>query len=457
METAKKDIRSELLERSPLQLMIKLSVPAIIGMLVIGLYSLVDAVYVGQLISPNAMGAISVVYPFTLINSGIATLIGVGSSSVLSRAIGKKDTETINKIMGNLLVMILILSALSTLVGIVFARQLLAISGAEGEILELGIRYMRVVFTGSMLINLAQSANMIMRAQGLMKRAMILMATGAVIDMILSPIFILTWGDKGLEGAAFANIVAQFVQVILTLHYFIKKSDVVRFHRIRIAPKLVPEVLSIGVSAMMMQLMTFVQQTVLYNMASRYGGDTQIILIGAALRVLSFSFIPLWGMSQGLQPIAGTNYGAKQYDRVRKTTNTFFIGATLLALCFWIPIQIFPRAILSMFIKDAAIVAQGVGNLRMIFSVFPALGIMIMALTLFQAIGKGGKASVLVILRQVALFIPLAILLPKSMGISGVWLASPLTDGVVLILSIIMVLTEYKRLKKAEAESRLTA
>lgn len=224
METTKKDMRSELLEKSPWQLMVKLSVPAIVGMLVIGLYSLVDAVYVGQLISPSAMGAISVVYPFTLINSGISTLIGVGSSSVLSRAIGKKDEGTVNKIMGNLLVMILILSVLSTLAGTVFARQLLSLSGAEGEILELGIRYMRVVFVGSILINFAQSANMIMRAQGMMKRAMALMGIGAVIDMILSPIFILTWGEKGLEGAAFANIVAQLVQVGLTLHYFIKKA-----------------------------------------------------------------------------------------------------------------------------------------------------------------------------------------------------------------------------------------
>jgi len=450
-------MRSELLEKSPWQLMAKLSVPAIVGMLVIGLYSLVDAVYVGQLISPAAMGAISVVYPFTLINSGISTLIGVGSSSVLSRAIGKKDTETINKIMGNLLVMVLILSALSTIAGVVFARQLLSISGAEGEILELGVRYMRVVFAGSVLINFAQSANMIMRAQGLMKRAMVLMGTGAVIDMILSPIFILTWGDKGLEGAAFANIVAQLIQVFLTLHYFIKKSDVVRFHGVRLTGALVPKILSVGVSAMLMQVMTFVQQTVLYNVASRYGGDTQIILIGAALRVMSFAFIPLWGMSQGLQPIAGTNYGAKQYDRVRKATNTFFIGATVLGLCFWIPIQIFSKELLSLFINDPALVAQGVDTFRMMFSIFPSAGIMIMAITLFQALGKGSKASVLVILRQVALFIPLALLLPRAFGVKGIWLASPITDGIVLILSIIMVLTEYRKLKKAGSESPLSA
>jgi Na+-driven multidrug efflux pump len=232
-------------------------------MLVIGLYSLVDAVYVGQMISANAMGAISVVYPLTLINNGIATLIGVGSSSVLSRAIGGKgqrngepDSREPCRLHPDPV------SAFDLRGGWFCARQLLSLTGADGEILELGVRYMRVVFAGSVLVNFAQSANMLLRAQGLMKRAMVLMGIGAVIDMILSPIFILTWGEKGLEGAAFANLVAQAIQVALTLHYFLKKSDVVRFHGLRLAPRLMPEILSVGVSAMLMQVMTLVQQTV---------------------------------------------------------------------------------------------------------------------------------------------------------------------------------------------------
>lgn len=153
----------------------------------------------------------------------------------------------------------LILSVLSTLAGTVLACQLLSISGATGEILELATRYIRVIFCGSALVNFAQSANMILRAQGMMKRAMVLMGVGAVIDMILSPVFILTWGDYSLEGAAFANIIAQLIQVILTLHYFIKKSDTVRFHGFRLAPKLLPQVLGVGVSAMLMQVMSMVQ------------------------------------------------------------------------------------------------------------------------------------------------------------------------------------------------------
>ncbi|NSB12319.1 MATE family efflux transporter [Clostridium beijerinckii] len=448
------DMRSELLEKSPIQLMIKLCVPAIVGMLVIGLYSFVDAIYAGQMIGPNAMGAISVAYPFTLINSGISTLIGMGSASVLSRAIGKKDKNTVNKIMGNLLVLIMILSGIVTVIGIVFTRELFVISGAKGEILDLAVRYMRIVFIGSFFVNFAQSANMVMRAEGCMKKAMTFMAIGAIINIILAPVLIVAFNYQ-IEGTAVATILSQIIQAIITMIYFIKESKNIRFHGFRIEFALLPQIFSIGLSAMLMQVMMFIQQVVIYKVASIYGGDSQIILIGAALRVLAFSFIPLWGMSQGLQPVVGTNYGAKLYCRVKKSTNTFIFGATFLALCFWIPIQLFPREILSLFIKDASIVSEGINYFRLMYSIFPILGFWIMSVTLFQSLGKGKNASILVISRQIALIVPLIILLPMLMGIKGVWAAVPVTDGIVFILTVIMVIVEYKKIGNIDEKANM--
>jgi putative MATE family efflux protein len=442
------ETRTELLEKSLVKLMFKLSVPAIIGMLVIGLYSFMDAVFVGQLISANAMGAISVAYPFTLFNSGVATLIGIGSASVLSRAIGRKDTRTVDKIMGNLLAVTFILSLIVTGVGIVFAKPLLSLTGAKGEILELAVRYLQIVFIGSIFVNFAQSANMIMRAEGLMKKAMTFMALGAITNIILDPVLILAMGKYGIEGAAIATVLSQIIQAAITLVYFLKKSEVVRFHGIKIAVELLPEIFSVGVSAMLMQILFFIQQTVLYNVASRYGGATQIILLGASTRIQAFSFIPLWGMSQGLQPMVGTNFGAGLYERVKKATNLFILGAIILALCFWIPIQLAPAAMLALFIKDHAIVAQGVGCFRLMYSIFPVSGALIMAITFFQALGKGSKASVLVIMRQIGLFIPLVILLPRLLNIYGVWASLPLADGIVFLLGLAMLATEYRRMGK---------
>ncbi len=440
------NVRSELLEEKPFKLMVKLCVPAIIGMLVVGLYSFMDAVFVGQMIGANAMGAVSVAYPFTLINNGIATLVGVGSASILSRAIGKKDNTTVDMVMGNLLVLITALSILITFIGIIFTRQILILSGVTGEILDLAERYLRIIYIGSAFINFAQSANMVMRAEGLMKRAMIFMGLGAVINIVLDPIFIYAMGDYGVEGAAIATITAQIMQATITLVYFVKKSKTVRIHRIRIEKSFLPQIFSVGISAMLMQIMSLLQQTVMYNTAAAYGNDAQIILIGAALRVQAFSFIPLWGMSQGLQPVVGTNYGAKQYGRVKKCTNAFILGAVALSMIFWIPIELAPKAVLSLFIKDTEIVSQGIFNFQMMYSVFPALSIMIMGLTFFQSIGKGGKASVLVLLRQIILFIPILLILPKFFGVIGIWAASPLTDGIILITTIILLIAEYRNM-----------
>ena len=454
----KTDTRTMLLTASPFQLMISLSLPAIVGMVVVGLYNLMDAVFVGQMVGTNAMGAVSVSYPFTMINSGISTLIGVGSASVLSRAVGKKDQGTIDKIMGNLIALNLILSIAITVIGMVFTRPILRLTGAEGEILNIAERYLRIIFAGSVFVNFAQSANMVMRGEGILKKAMLITGTGAVLNIILDPILIslMTKNGMGVEGAAFATILSQFITASITLWYFLKKSKMIKINRIKLENSLLPEILSVGFSAMLMQVMNFVQQTVLYNVASQHGGDTWQIILGAALRVQSFAFIPLWGMSQGFQPAAGTNYGAKEYDRVKKVTLGFGLGATVLALLFYLPVELAPKTVLSWFITDPELVAQGVGDFRVLFSTYITLGLMITVITLFQSLGKASKASVLVLLRQIVLFIPMVILLPKmgGLGIHGVFAAPALTDGIVFIVSILLVISEFRNLTKLKSEGR---
>lgn len=443
-----KDTRTKILTEKPFNLMVSLSLPAIIGMLVIGLYNFMDAVFVGQMISPEAMGAVTVAYPFTLVNSGIATLIGVGSASVLSRAIGKKDEATIDKIMGNLIMCVLLLSIVVTSVGIAFTPQILRLSGAEGEILKNAVAYLRIIFVGSLFVNFAQASNMVMRGEGLLKRAMMIMGLGAVINIILDPIMIAVTHD--ISGAAYATVIAQITQAMVTVWYFLNKSKNVRIHTIRIDKKLMPEVLSVGVSAMLMQLMQLIQQTLMYHTVANYGGGKWQIILGACLRIQAFAFIPLWGISQGFQPAVGTNYGAKEYGRVKEITKTFMIGATIFSLLFYIPVMCFPEAMLSMFITDGATAQMGVSDLRLFFSTYISLGIMILSITLFQSLGNGAAAASLTLLRQIVFFIPLVLLLPKigNFGVYGVFVAPVLTDIGVLVLSAVLVTKEFRRMKK---------
>ena len=454
----KQDTRTQLLTATPLQLIISLSIPAIIGMVVVGLYNLMDRIFVGQLIDEVAMGAVSVSYPFTLINTGVSTLIGVGSASVLSRAVGKKDQDTIDKIMGNLVALNLLFGIIIIAVGMIFTRQLLTLSGAEGEILNNAERYLRIIFAGSLFVNFAQSSNMIMRGEGRLKQAMLFSAGSAILNIILDPILIsiLKPHGMGIDGAAYATIFSQFVYAAAMLWHFMTKSKNVRIHAIRIEKSLAPEIFGVGFSAMLMQVMTLVQQTVLYKVASVHGGESWQIILGAALSTQSFAFIPLWGMSQGFQPAVGTNYGAKQYDRVKQVTKGFIIGATVLTLIFYIPIQLAPATLLSWFIKDANLVSQGVAPFRILFSTYILLGFLIMAITLMQSLGKASKASVLVMLRQIVLFIPLAIIIPMigGLGVTGVFMAPALTDLVVVIMAIFMVASVFRDLTKQAAQGK---
>ena len=411
------DTRTKLLTKNPWPLMIELSIPAVLGMVVVGLYNMMDSIFVGQMVGDVQMGAISVSYPLTLINAGSAAMLGVGSASVLSRAIGKKDENTIKKIMGNLVAMVLLLSVIYTVVGMVFTRQLLSLTGASDNILNYAEKYLRIVFAGSLFVNFFQSANMVIRGEGQLKRAMTIIASGAILNIILDPIFIsiLNPYGMGIEAAAYATIFSQFVQIL-----------------------------------------TLVQQTVIYRVASNYGGETSQLLLAAALRFWNFSFVPLWGISQGFQPAAGTNYGAKDYDRVKTLTRVFIIAATLLSLVFYIPAELFPEKILSMFLTTPGIAASGSTNFRIMFSTYILQGSFMIAVTLFQSLGKAKKATWLVLFRQIILFIPLCVVLPMigGMGIRGVWLAIALTDAILVAIIAFMVAYEFRKLPATSSVNR---
>ena len=448
------DIRDKLLSENPWKLMISLSLPAILGQLIVGLYAFVDSIYVGQMVGTDAMSAVSAASPFVLINNAIAVLLGIGSGSVLSRAIGKKAQDIIDKIIGNLTFLVIMLSSAVMVIGIIFAPEFLRLSGAKGDILNMGVSYLRTVYLGSIFVNFMQGANMVIRAEGRMGIAMGIMAAGAVLNIILDPIFILLMRSQGPQAVAIATVISQFIQALVTLIYFLKKSPVVRFHGIKPAKNLLPEIFSVGMSAMLMQIMMLIQMTVVYNTAVHFGGEHQIALMGAAQRVMQLAFVPIWGMSQGMQPAVGTNFGAKEYMRVKRLTNIFIIGSTCLAGFFFAIIEIFSTQILSAFITDSSIVRLGLYNFRIMYCMFPTYGLLIMTVTYFQSIGKAKQAGLVVMLRQLFLAVPLVLILPRILGgnVLGVWLALPLNDIIIILIAVVLLIGEYKHLMKLQRD-----
>lgn len=447
----KQDMKTQLLTKSPKELLFKLAIPGIIGMLVIGLYPFMDGIFAGRLIGDYAMSAISVSMSLTIINGGISALIGVGSASIVSRAIGKGDKETIDKIFGNFCYWVILFSAIITIVGLIFAPHFLDMVGAKGNIKELGVRYLRVVFFGSLFVNFAQAGNMTMRGEGALKQSMMIMGTGAILNIILDPILMKLMGEYAIEGAAIATVLSQIVQALLTFHYFSKKSSFVKIHKVKKYKAIYREMFSIGSSAMMMQILFAVQQTFLFKQAFVYGGDNWGILMSATMRLYMFSFIPLWGMSQGLQPVIGANFGAKQYGRVQDTMKIFMYGATILAAASWIPSMFCSDTLLSLFSVRHEIIEAGVKNFKMFYSTFILYGIMIMTLTFFQSIGDGKKAGVIVLLRQLVLFIPAILLLPQLFGVSAVWWAQPIVDFTMIIVGLFLMLNVMRKIEKEAA------
>ena len=438
------DKREHLISGNMFKLMLELSIPGIIGMFVISLYSFVDAIFVGRYVSSVALGAVSLAYTFTLINNGIAVLVGIGSASVLSRAVGRSDQETVDSIMGNVLLLTLLFSLGTMTIGLIFAPQLLTLIGAEGEMLRLGVSYLRIVYIGSVFVNFGQAANMVMRGEGRMGLAMLLMGISAVLNIILDAVFVIVL-KKGLEGAAIATVISQVVLAICNFCYFAFFSKNVKFKHFKLQKTIVKETLSIGFSAMLMQVFALLQQAVMYSTLKRYGGEDQVILMGAFFRYLMLSFIPLWGISQGYQPFAGTNFGAQKLDRVKKGTFLFYGFGLFLSLIFWLVFLIIPEQVLGLFLKNKELISLGRTNAMLAISLFPLSAIMIINLTLFQALGKAKYAGMLVIARQFLLYIPAVLILPVFFGARGVWISSPIIDTLVTVLSAFIVIKLFKK------------
>nr|WP_252723568.1 MATE family efflux transporter [Treponema pedis] len=317
--------------------------------------------------------------------------------------------------------------------------------GAEGEMLRLGTLYLRIVYLGSIFVNFGQAANMVMRGEGKMKLAMLLMGISAVLNIILDAVFVIGL-NKGLEGTAVATVISQIVLAVSNFCYFAFCSKIVKFKRFKLQKAVIKEILAVGFSAMLMQIFALVQQSVMYSALKKYGGENQVILMGAFFRYLMLAFIPLWGISQGYQPFAGTNFGAQKFSRVKKGTVLFYGFGFCLALIFWLVFLTIPEKVLEIFIvNNKELVALGKVNAMLSFSLFPLSAIMIINLTLFQALGKAKYAGLLVIFRQLLLYVPAVLILPIFFGIRGIWISTPLVDTFVMILSMLIVVKLFKK------------
>ena len=371
--------------------------------------------------------------------------MGMGFASVLSHAIGARDEKTISKILGNNTILIIIFSAIFTILGFIFASHLIGFLGARGEILDLATSYFRIVVLGSFLFNYVSSSSMLILAEGKTKVALTIIVSGSIINIILDPIFIKVLG-MGVRGAAIATVIAKFVACIIALVYFLRGDSELSYNlkSFRLSPPLIRTMAPVGVSGMVMQLAIVIELFVIYKSIEIYGSGDEIAIMGATLNMLSFVIIPIIGISRGLQPIIGMNCGAEKFDRVKEAYKKFVLTASAIVFIIWGVFMLFPKNILGLYITDPKLVASGTNVFRILMSMFLLHGFIILSATFFQAMGKGGIASLLLIGRQVILFTPIILILPIFMGLSGIWISLPISDFLIAAVTFFMIWREFK-------------
>jgi len=425
--------------------------PAVVGMVANALYNLVDTIFVGRGIGSLAIGALAIAFPLQMFIVAIAQTIGIGAGSAVSRSLGAGDVDRARSVVGNSFLCVITLSLVVSITGLTFTDQILVFFGATQTILPYARDYIIILLWGLTFFSFAISSNNLIRAEGNARVAMISMLIGAILNIFLDPLFIFVF-NLGIQGASLATITAQFCSFLYILHYIYGKETSLRINFLHLFPNfsIIKEIITVGLPSFA-RLSSGSISTLLVNQSLRfYGGDLAIIILGVIIKITRFLFMPMFGVVQGMQPIAGYNYGARQYNRVFEvlylTIKTLFLISTF--LCFII--ILWPAKVISVFTGDPEVIQIGVPVMRIMLFSIPVLSIQMTGATLFQALGKAMPAMVFSLLRRVLLFIPLIIILPRffQLGVRGVWISYPLADVLSAIITWIFLRNQVQKIRE---------
>ena len=434
------------------KLLFKYAMPAIIAMTATSLYNIVDSIYIGHGCGALALGALTVAKPFMDICAAFGSLVGVGASSLLAIYLGEKDYDRANRVLGNVIVMNVILSAVVMAAGLIWLDPILMAFGASEATLGYAHDYMEIILYGNILTHIYFGLNAMLRSAGHPRFSMAATIVAVVVNIILDPLFIFGM-EMGVRGAALATVISQAVAVVWQLTKFTNKNELVRFHRgiWRLNRHITSRALAIGMSPFLYNIAHCFVVIIINNQLKAFGGDMAIASYGVINRLTFVFAMMVMGLNQGMQPIAGYNYGAKQYDRVLKSFYLTCAYATgVMGIVFFLG-ECCPMVVTKMFTHDPELIAQTIKPMRIICSSMLIIGFQMVTGNLFTSIGKAGKAIFLSLTRQVIYLIPLTLLLPLAFTepLDGVWWSIPISDTLSAITAVIVLLSSYKKLVKA--------
>ncbi|MCB0443508.1 MAG: MATE family efflux transporter [Flavobacterium sp.] len=410
------------------QLLIKQAVPASIGILFMSLNILVDTIFVGQWIGSLAIAAVTVVLPITFLISSLGMAIGIGGSSIISRALGAKDKEKAYRTFGNQIMMTLFLALFFVVIGLSYSDEILLLFGANGEIMVPAKAFFIPVLIGVPFLALCMMGNNVIRAEGKAKFAMMAMIIPAFGNIFLDIVFI-KFMNLGMFGAALATTISYFMCFVFILWFFIKKSELKpSAYHYRLDFSLVKEISSLGLVTFSRQGVVSILAIIINHTLFVYGGEHSVVVYGIISRMLMFALFPILGITQGFLPIAGYNYGAENFTRVKETISISIKYAALLATFIFLLILIFAQPIVAVFTNDIDVIAETPDAMRWVFAATPIIALQLIGAAYFQAAGKAIPALLLTLTKQGFFLIPLVLILPNYFGVFGVWVAFPIAD-----------------------------
>ena len=437
------------------------AMPAIIAQISASLYNIIDSIFVGQGVGPLAISGLALTMPVMNLSAAFGAMVGVGSSALTSIRLGQGNKRAAEKILGNVVLLNVVMGVVFMALGLYYLDDLLYLFGASDQSIVYAREFMRVILIGNVITHLYLGLNNQLRVTGYPRKAMNSMLLSVALNLALCPLFIFVF-KWGIAGSAWATVIAQTVALVWQLHHFSDKSNFLTFRRdsFRFDWDIVKGTLSIGMAPFMMQCCACVVVIFVNNKMQSYGGDLAIGAYGIVNRVAFLFTMVVMGLNHGMQPIVGYNYGAKNYDRVRRVLFMTIGWATAVTVVGFIICQLFPEYVVRLFAKEdgsgdaTELIALSTHGLQAILAAFPIVGFSIVVGNFFQYIGKAKRAILLSMTRQMLFILPLLVILPPLWGQDGVWYAIPIADTMAMLLALGLLIYQLRKLRKNPSEER---
>jgi putative MATE family efflux protein len=431
------------------RLLLKLSLPTFFGMFVMTLYNVVDTIFIGHYVGPLGIAGLSIVFPLQMLSIGIGEMTGMGGASLISRSIGAGDVPKAERTLGNALTANIALSLALMAVCLAMPDFWLRLMGSSETILPYARDYMIIIVIGMLFMTFSMALNNLIRAEGNARIPMVGMIIGAITNVILDAIFIIPMG-MGVQGAALATVIAQMVSVAFFLRYYLagKSFLKIQLRNMVIRWQLLKEILAIGIASFSRMVATSFSAIFVNRMLITYGGDMAISAFGIIHRIMMFAIMPGIVIGGGLQPILGFNYGARRYDRAIKAILIAMGSAFACGLVVFGIVYFDPQPFIHIFTNDAELLAVSSYAAKRIFLALYIIGLMMVGSLVFQSIGKAAKSFVTSIARPILFLIPVVLILPQFLGLEGVWLSFPISDGLTFLLTISLLIPQIRELRQ---------